>query len=894
MSKLSFYLPLCVASLSCSAQANCVNNTNPSWDCSFLQITADNQDIQIHPSISVSAPPGGTSIALWNTSGVSGTTVVNQGTINANFYDSDVALLNSGNMVALVNAGTIQGLTNGIDNFGTLDTLTNTGFIGSAYNRGLYNTGQVTTLNNAQGGDAPLRVYGNLPIQYNLIINNQSSGGYGVLLYGGGGTDTMAFNIYGNTGTTLVGGVAASSVAAGTYYDVLQGFTSLNHLTGTSGSYGGLNYQLVADTANAGFWNLVFSLPASNINAGNTYQSSDLLSSVNPVFDGGTLQVSGATTIPTAFTVSSQNGAIDQNGHAANFSGAIVGTGKLTIVNTGAPLQGSVTLSGNNTYSGGTEVDAGANLVINDPANLGAASGTLSLVGSATVPAVLTTTRTMTLTNPITVAYDPTFNVAPGTTLTVSSVIGDGGAAGDVVVDGGGTLALTNANTYTGPTTVNAGSTLALVGNGSVATSSAVTNNGSFDLSRASAPVTLGGTYTQGSTGTLALGLGTGGTVPLTVAGTAQLAGNLSLVAGSGQYAIGRYTLIQAQHINGQFASFTSNLASLTPLGVGLDYTGTGVYLSLAPNAQATQTTLQQNAESLGALMGVQRAALQNALGYDCTLFGKNDLCLRVGGRSVQSPSGNFADQGASLTLAYRPTSRARIGAFVEQGAYLHSPAGIHQNQVDPTAGLFANWQRQEDGQGWNLGGSLVFSNSDLNLRRSASALTEGGQGNSRFNGQAYQLQARYVQPLSNGGTVAPYLGVRYSRLRRSAYGESGASQVMWPVSFASLTQKALSLIAGAEWNLPLSDRWQGSARMGVEQVLHDSLDALNGTSSIPGLSSFSEAMPDRQHTLGSLGVGLAYRISPTARLSLSGAWQQQMFGERSLTVLTAAYSLGF
>ena len=205
----------------------------------------------------------------------------------------------------------------------------------------------------------------------------------------------MAFNIYGNTGTTLVGGVAASSVAEGTYYDVLQGFTSLNHLTGTSGSYGGLNYRLVADTANAGFWNLVFSLPASNINAGNTYQSSDLLSSVNPVFDGGTLQVSGATTIPTAFTVSSQNGAIDQNGHAANFSGAIVGTGKLTIVNTGAPLQGSVTLSGNNTYSGGTEVDAGANLVINDPANLGAASGTLSLVGSATVPAVLTTTRTM-------------------------------------------------------------------------------------------------------------------------------------------------------------------------------------------------------------------------------------------------------------------------------------------------------------------------------------------------------------------------------------------------------------------------------------------------------------------------------------------------------------------
>lgn len=873
---------------------SCIANSPPSGNCQFLQITASNNAIQINPGLTLSAPVGRTGAALWNNSTVSGTRVVNQGTLDADFSGADAALVNRGTMASLVNTGTIQGWSYGINNAGTLASLTNTGTVGSEYNRSLYNTGRVTTLNNAQGGAAPFSVTGNLPTQYNIIINSQASGGYGVLTHVGISTDSMAFNIYGNTGTTLVGGVAASSVTAGTYYDVLRGFSTLSNVTGTSGSYGGMTYQLVADTDRVGFWNLVFTLPTSDITGGHTFQSSDLLSSVNPVFDGGTLQVSGATTIPTAFTVTSQNGAIDQNGQAAIFSGAIIGTGKLAIVNTGAPLQGSVTLSGTNTYTGGTEVGAGANLVISDPSNLGAAGSTLSLVGSATVPAVLSTTRTMTLTNPITVAYDPTFNVASGTTLTVNSVIGDGGAAGDVVVDGGGTLALTNTNTYTGPTTVNAGSALALVGNGSIATSSAVTNNGRFDLTQASGPVTLGGSYTQGSTGTLALGLGTGGAVPLTVAGTAQLGGNLSLVAGAGQYAIGRYALIQAQHINGQFAAFTSNLAAFTSLGVGLDYTGTGVYLSLAPSASGTQTTLRQSADSMGALMGMQRAALQNALGYDCSLFGKNDLCLRVGGRSLQSAGGNFADQGGSLILAYRLTPRSRIGAFVEQAAYLHSPAGIHQNQVDPSAGLFANWQRQEDGMGLNLGASLVFSNSELNLRRTPSALTEGGQGNSRFNGQAYQFLARYVLPLANGSTVAPYLGLRYSRQRRSAYGETGTDSVLWPVNYASLTQKTLSLIGGAEWTVPLNDRWQGSARLGVEQVLQDSLNAFAGTSTIPGLSSFSEAMPGRQHTLGSLGVGLSYRIGPNARLAFNGGWQQQMFAPSSLTVLMATYSLGF
>ena len=112
----------------------------------------------------------------------------------------------------------------------------------------------------------------------------------------------------------------------------------------------------------------------------------------------------------------------------------------------------------------------------------------------------------MMLNNQVTVSGDPVFNVASGTTTTISSPITNGVAAGDVVVEGGGTLALTAANTYTGLTNTNAGSTLALLGAGSISTSSGVTNNGTFNISSKTGNVSVT-SYNQGSTGTLAMGI---------------------------------------------------------------------------------------------------------------------------------------------------------------------------------------------------------------------------------------------------------------------------------------------------------------------------------------------------------------------------------------------------
>ena len=169
---------------------------------------------------------------------------------------------------------------------------------------------------------------------------------------------------------------------------------------------------------------------------------------------------------------------------------AISGAGGVNIHGAGV-----TTLAGANTFTGGLAVDSGATLAIPSSAALG--SGALALVGSPTIPATLKVTGTTTISNALTVSGDPVFNIAPGTTTTITSPITDGASAGDVVVQGGGKLALSAANTYTGLTSVAAGTTLALQGAGAIANSVRITNNGVLDLTGLSGVTRMGGAFTQ-------------------------------------------------------------------------------------------------------------------------------------------------------------------------------------------------------------------------------------------------------------------------------------------------------------------------------------------------------------------------------------------------------------
>jgi len=212
------------------------------------------------------------------------------------------------------------------------------------------------------------------------------------------------------------------------------------------------------------------------------------------------------------------------------FGGTISGGGGFIFINESGP---AIVLSGNNTYSGGTTVSEGA-LSISSDSNLGT-GGTLVLKNGTT----LYTTATGTFAHAVTVAGDPTFNVASGTTTTWSGLITDGGSAGDVELDGGGTLALTNtSNSYSGGTVVKGGSTLLIdndseIGNtsggltlGDATTSGTLQYGSAFSLSSTRA-MTLGaggGTIdTNGFAPTIASGIGGSGALSVIGGGTLTL-----------------------------------------------------------------------------------------------------------------------------------------------------------------------------------------------------------------------------------------------------------------------------------------------------------------------------------------------------------------------------------
>ena len=239
----------------------------------------------------------------------------------------------------------------------------------------------------------------------------------------------------------------------------------------------------------------------------------------NNTYTGGTTINAGALQLGNGGTTGSIVGNVTNNGILAfnrsdsvTFNGLISGTGSVQQNGTGTTV-----LTGNNTYTGGTIINAGA-------LQLGAGGTTGSIVGNVIDNGALIFNRS--------------------DAVTFGGVIS---GTGNVVKLGTGTLTLPGTNTYTGATTVNGGS---LIVDGSIASANTLVNLGgllggsgviggnlvnSGVVSPGSSPgtLTVNGNYTQNPSGTLRIevaGASPGQFDVLAVNGHASVAGTLQLV----------------------------------------------------------------------------------------------------------------------------------------------------------------------------------------------------------------------------------------------------------------------------------------------------------------------------------------------------------------------------
>lgn len=326
------------------------------------------------------------------------------------------------------------------------------------------------------------------------------------------------------------------------------------------------------------------------INSGTVEFGSNTVSSNGLALNGGTIRagggtrtISNATTVGGNFTVGGTNdltlsGAmglgsatrtitVDNTG-TTTFSG-VVSSGGLTKAG-----NGTLVLSGTNTYASATTITAGI-LKVSADNNLGAAPGSATAGQLTLNGGTLENTTTMTLSANRGIALGAsggTLLTDAGTTLTYNGIAAGSGA---LTKAGNGTLILGGANTYTGATNITAG-TLRL-GAGSAAPSASavsVASGATFDVNSKTATV--------GS---------------LSGAGTTSL-GSGALTAGG-------------DNTSTDFSGVISGTGSLTKTG-----SGTFTLSGASANTYTGATTVQNGTLELGKTGGV------NAVGSSTVTIG--------------------------------------------------------------------------------------------------------------------------------------------------------------------------------------------------------------------------------------------------------------------------------
>jgi autotransporter-associated beta strand protein len=198
-------------------------------------------------------------------------------------------------------------------------------------------------------------------------------------------------------------------------------------------------------------------------------------------FGGGTIAVieSDLSTDVNMTLVPGSSSTIDTQGFNAILSGQLTNAGALIKVNSG-----TLTLSGANSYFGGTTLSQGTILLAN---NTGLGTGSLALSDGTT----LSLDTSISASNPIVLTGSDTIYVNSGTG-TLSGLLS---GTGLLIKSGDGILDLSNPNTYSGGTIINGG-TLSLISAGSLSSLGAVNLNVSgstFDLSSmAATSLTIG------------------------------------------------------------------------------------------------------------------------------------------------------------------------------------------------------------------------------------------------------------------------------------------------------------------------------------------------------------------------------------------------------------------
>ena len=708
---------------------------------------------------------------LWNDATIN--TLNNSGSINA--ITGDFGIKNvSGTIVTLTNSGTISagddwGIYN--DDSATITTLTNTGTISASGNNvGIYNASdsKIITLNNLQGASSSALTYdGEIPINYNIIINNTSNFG------------KVAFTNV--SGTTGFGVHPSSTLAEVTYSSIISGLSSGDITSGTSGIHSNSN-------------------ACSNVNADTVTFSSDCAE-------------------------------LDINGDASDIT-----------------IESGVTISGTGEYDwtlnngSGTTWNLISTAQLDDAVNTGTNTALNNL---GTITAVANSANGL-------------LNNGTFATLTNRGLITSNSAYG-----------IYNAGTITTLNNLQGASSSALTYYGQLPVNYNVIVNSTSDFGK----ITF-----NSSSGSTSFGVHSSSTLESNTTYSSVLSGLNSSEIASGT---------SGSHVSGSSRrewTLINSSGNLWDLVIAADQditsdTGTSVSQSVKPNVVL----------GFNNLTSVTEVNFANMNTYDCDLFGKDNICLSLGGRYTSINAPKTETGSAVLVLGHKISDRLRLGTFHHKNLRHKTPESLKLSDKTPITGFLVVWNQNPNHLGYQVKLANAQQQKNATLMREIVGISELGIGKTVIEAKSYVVELQYAFQYSEDTLLRPYFAARSATIKQDAYTESGNNS---PLSFNEINDISATILLGLKFQTNLKEKLSLKGSVGVENDIKHKVDNLVPTG-IPGLSPVSLS-DDFKKTRPVVSLGFDYEQRSNHRFSGVIQYQELPYQSKTESNAYLYYTFGF
>lgn len=307
-----------------------------------------------------------------------------------------------------------------------------------------------------------------------------------------------------------------------------------------------------------------------------------------------------------------------------------------------------------------------------------------------------------------------------------------------------------------------------------------------------------------------------------------------------------------------------------------------------------TQQSLVNTAASLQNTYTLQNTVLANSFSYDCSLFGKEGVCISAGGRNTAVQAANGLNNTSGLLIAsYRlDKNNSRIGAYADQNLSVNNAGGtVTLGNNTPLVGLFGVWSERPDGIGSEVKVSAAYGQKNTTVTRGVVGDSEAGSGSSQLNSQGAQVVAKYGFDITENTIVSPYVGMRYTQNNMGGYTEGASATVTAPLTYSALNTNATTALAGVGARHSLTPKTVLFASAGVESDTNTS----NGTYSATGINGLTSVNFNSNPvtTRPTASLGATYLVEKNQQLGLSGIYRQEPYQAVSTTSVFLTYTIG-